>query len=226
MNEVLEWHDKLFTFLLKKRKKNQDLKFWLRQRKSTKNKRWEEGYWFRGGDQYISIGFSNVASGDVSIQSITFQVIFNEKGLPHSKIQILFKDNPDNQIQECYKEIIKRIGDFEQSSKFHFQRFYKTGNILDNLDDFVEKQFSIIREVIIEKGLEEVLLIPDKKFNWTLKNTLKMRETLEKLNILIVSLTWNSKDWKELSEDVSGHKWVQGGNIPHESWNFDLHLNE
>jgi len=39
---------------------------------------------------------------------------------------------------------------------------------------------------------------------------------------LLVNITWNSKDWKEPSEDKSNHKYVSGGNIPHESWNFDF----
>ena len=40
--------------------------------------------------------------------------------------------------------------------------------------------------------------------------------------IILVNITWNSKDWKEVSEDASGHAWVGGENIPHESWNFDF----
>jgi hypothetical protein len=42
------------------------------------------------------------------------------------------------------------------------------------------------------------------------------------MNIILANITWNSKNWKEPSEDVSGHQWVGGENIPHESWNFDL----
>lgn len=39
---------------------------------------------------------------------------------------------------------------------------------------------------------------------------------------ILVNITWNSKDWKEPSDDKSNHKYVSGGNIPHESWNFDF----
>ncbi|MDX2047592.1 MAG: AAA family ATPase [Chitinophagaceae bacterium] len=42
------------------------------------------------------------------------------------------------------------------------------------------------------------------------------------INYILVNITWNSKDWKQPSDDKSGHAWVSRGNIPHESWNFDF----
>jgi len=43
------------------------------------------------------------------------------------------------------------------------------------------------------------------------------------VKIIIANISWNSKDWKESSEDdSSGHAWVAKGNISHESWNFDF----
>lgn len=44
----------------------------------------------------------------------------------------------------------------------------------------------------------------------------------EPITFILANITWNSKDWKEVSEDASGHAWVGGDNIPHESWNFDF----
>lgn len=44
----------------------------------------------------------------------------------------------------------------------------------------------------------------------------------DKTNFLLVNVTWNSNDWQGPSEDKSGHKWVNKGNTPHESWNFDF----
>ena len=42
------------------------------------------------------------------------------------------------------------------------------------------------------------------------------------IKFIVANITWNSKDWKDASEDASGHAWVGGENIPHESWNFDF----
>ena len=55
----------------------------------------------------------------------------------------------------------------------------------------------------------------------TYLNPSKQKNT-EPINFILANITWNSKDWKEVSEDSSVHAWVGGENIPHESWNFDL----
>lgn len=43
---------------------------------------------------------------------------------------------------------------------------------------------------------------------------------LSGMNKLIVNISWNSKDWKEESQDKSNHEWVKNGGVPLESWNF------
>ena len=42
------------------------------------------------------------------------------------------------------------------------------------------------------------------------------------IKFLLVNITWNSKDWKEPTKDESKFGYVEKGNIPHESWNFDF----
>ena len=44
----------------------------------------------------------------------------------------------------------------------------------------------------------------------------------DEIECIIANITWNSNDWKETSSDDSGHRWVQEGGVPHESWNFDF----
>ena len=44
----------------------------------------------------------------------------------------------------------------------------------------------------------------------------------DEIECIIANITWNSNDWKETSSDDSGHRWVQEGGVPHESWNFDI----
>lgn len=39
---------------------------------------------------------------------------------------------------------------------------------------------------------------------------------------ILANITWNSKDWEDVSDDKSSHRWVVAGGTPHESWNFDL----
>ncbi|MBS1583028.1 MAG: AAA family ATPase [Bacteroidetes bacterium] len=42
------------------------------------------------------------------------------------------------------------------------------------------------------------------------------------LGLIMMNLTWNSNDWKRPSQDKSNHGYIQQGNTPMESWNFDL----
>jgi hypothetical protein len=39
---------------------------------------------------------------------------------------------------------------------------------------------------------------------------------------ILANITWNSRGWKDESDDISNHSWVKGGGTPHESWNFDF----
>ena len=42
------------------------------------------------------------------------------------------------------------------------------------------------------------------------------------LGIIMANITWNSNDWQSPSVDKSNHRWVNEGNTPMESWNFDF----
>jgi len=42
------------------------------------------------------------------------------------------------------------------------------------------------------------------------------------MRVIVANITWNSNDWKSETSDVSNHRYVNGGNVPHESWNFDF----
>jgi hypothetical protein len=68
-------------------------------------------------------------------------------------------------------------------------------------------------------------LITQNIFYLLLKNKADMEKFLTgqtESSIVLVNITWNSNDWKSPSDDASNHRWVKEGNIPHESWNFDL----
>jgi len=81
-----------------------------------------------------------------------------------------------------------------------------------------------------EKNINEGFLIeldrnnkcPHRKYiNQDFINDIYSNQT-NTIKFIVANITWNSKDWKEVSEDDSGHAWVGGENIPHESWNFDF----
>lgn len=81
-----------------------------------------------------------------------------------------------------------------------------------------------------EKNINEGFLIeldrnnkcPHRKYiNQDFINDIYSNQTTT-IKFIVANITWNSKEWKEVSEDASGHAWVGGENIPHESWNFDF----
>lgn len=55
MLDLVEVHEKLYLFLIEKRRKDPELRFTLR--KSNHANRLEEGYWFYGNEDYLAISF-------------------------------------------------------------------------------------------------------------------------------------------------------------------------
>lgn len=225
INYTTNLSNDILDFLIQKRTTTPNLKFWLRKRNT--NNRLDDGYWFNGNENYIHIGFSKLGAGNLSTQSIGFVVWFDGDNNPRSKIEIVFRDEKDQNTINCYNQIAVKIGGFNKTSDTSFYRDYKMANIYDALDEFLTVQKPILDSEITAFGLEEKMNIPNDVFDKSLKKILKKREEIKaknKLKLIIANITWNSKDWKDISEDASGHAWVGGdtGNIPHESWNFDL----
>ena len=69
------------------------------------------------------------------------------------------------------------------------------------------------------KGLIQSELLTAQNILWQMRDSIFGSDDIE---CIIANITWNSNDWKETSSDNSGHKWVQEGGVPHESWNFDF----
>ena len=220
---LINWHDEILLSLLDKREENPNLKFWLRQKNT--NNRLDEGYWFNGNDLYIHVGVTKLGAGNLSTQSIGFVLGIDDDNQTNSKIEITFRKEKDEQVLACYHQIIEKIGGFIKLNETQFYKPYESNEPLDNLNEFLAKDKPQIDKIIKDMGLESKIEIPDKKFERVLKNTLKKRNEIKSqssLKLIIANITWNSKDWKEISEDTSGHAWVGGDNIPHESWNFDF----
>ncbi|SEQ97200.1 AAA domain (dynein-related subfamily) [Hyunsoonleella jejuensis] len=222
LKNSLEWSNEILDYLVHKRLDKPNLKFWLRQRDT--NNRFGEGYWFQGTDDYIAVGFVNANAGNQSTRSVSFVVTFDENGLPNSKIEVIFKQEENERLISFYRKLVETLSGFEQKSDIHYEKQYSSNDLFQCLDEFLTRDKPIMDNLIVEMNLQSILEIPEKKFERTLKKTLKIQAELmatDKLSIILANITWNSKDWKEVSEDMSGHAWVGGDNIPHESWNFD-----
>ncbi|WP_415374225.1 AAA family ATPase [Patiriisocius sp. Uisw_017] len=209
-------------YLIQKRLTKPKLKFWLRQQ--NRNNRLDDGYWFQGTEEYIAVGFSNRTAGNLSTRSISFIFQINDEGETKCRLEIIFKKEKDDQVIACYNNIVRTIGGFKKVKETHFYKNYTSNEPLECLEEFLTNQKPQIESIIKEMNLRDELEIPVAKFERVLKNTLSKKSKVKSassLKIIIANITWNSKDWKEVSEDMSGHAWVGGDNIPHESWNFD-----
>lgn len=219
---VKEFGNVLLEHLLRINKNERKVKFWLRRRNT--NERLDNGFWFNGTDKYIHIGVTKLGSGNLSTQSIGFVILDIDSNNVRCGIEILFKGEKRNNLIKCYHRIIEEVGGFEMIKDNQYFKAY-SGDIWINLDDFFLVQYPKIIKVINECGLSDELEIEDEDFKKSLHKILQKQNELaskDKPKFLIANITWNSKDWKEISEDASGHAWVGGDNIPHESWNFDL----
>ena len=217
-----DWNKEIFDFLSQKLKTKNSYKFWLRRRNT--NERLDNGFWFNGTDKYIHIGISKVGSGNLSTQSIGFLIHdINTENITCG-IEILFRGEKRQNHIDCYSKIADELGGFNKPRSDQFFKAY-SGDIWTSLDDFFLVQYPRIMKIINECGLSNELEIEEEDFEKSLNKVLQKQKELEskdKPKFLIANITWNSKDWKEVSEDASGHAWVGGANIPHESWNFDL----
>jgi hypothetical protein len=222
-NNITIWSDKILQTLLEYRTKEPNLKFWLRQR--NKGNRLDEGYWFNGNEDYIHVGFSKLGAGNLSTQSIGFVLAFGNSEQIKSKIEITYRGEKNEKVIACYKGIIAELDGFIKMNDTQYYKLYDSSNPLNNLEEFLTVQKPQLDKIINDFGLKENFEISDDDFERSLTKILKKRDNIKsKLNInfIIANITWNSNDWKEVSQDISGHAWVGGENIPSESWNFDF----
>ena len=218
----MELQNKILAFLISKKKYLGKFRFWLRRRNT--NERLDNGYWFNGTDKYIHIGITKVGSGNLSTQSIGFVIHNIDTENISCGIEILFRGEKRQNFIECYAKIAQQLGGFSNTKVDQFYKPY-SGDIWSSIDDFFLVQYPKIMKVINECGLSNELEIDDEDFEKSLSKILQKQKELESkdnIKFLLANITWNSKDWKDVSEDASGHAWVGGANIPHESWNFDL----
>lgn len=223
LKNIIDWSNDLLDILIQKRSTDPTLKFWIRQR--NKNNRLDDGYWFTGNENYIYVGITKLGAGNHSTKSIGFVLQLDSDGKVKCKIEVGFKKEKNEQVVACYKRIIKELGGFVELNEKQFYKPYTADDPLHNLEKFLTKDRPKIDEIIKSMGLDSKINISNEEFEKSLNNVVDKRNEIQSktnLKIIIANITWNSKDWKEESEDASAHAWVGGENIPNESWNFDL----
>ncbi len=229
----MTFHQTIIEQLLIYRETHPSFNFLTRQR-SGAGKRFESGHWFQGNEKYAFVGLINASGGINKTRSVG--LLFKPKELGFEcTLQVRYSGENRDELVRCYKKLISQIGGFSEKDSERFDKSLgRVSNNFTELFDFLDKNYESIIS-IFKNGRCEDVLVSDQKFKNLLSNIEEQRGNLNtnkkliqenttqaQVNFIVANITWNSKDWKEVSEDMSGHAWVEGDNIPHESWNFDF----
>ncbi len=216
----MTFHDSILTNLLKYKEQNPDFIFIPRQR-NTKD-RLKDGYWFQGNSGYAFVGLFN-RTGGVNMTRSLGLVFWPVENYLECHLELVHKGEKDAQVLKIYETIKTKIGGFEQKEPEKFTIYIgDTSDGFKTIFNFLDKYYKTIIDIVEKEGRTD-LLLNENRFDQFLENIKVQRQKLIELadiNKLIVNITWNSKDWKEESDDQSNHRYVKDGNVPGESWNF------
>lgn len=172
--QIIWWSDKILLHLLElKKDKYPELTFWLRRNSSD---RLRKGYWFQGSF-YISIGL--VQSNDTKAKLKEVALVFNfDNEEPTAYMELSFRSEEDENIINCYQEIIKKISGFNQrGNQVSYHKFFKEKDPIKILDSFFENDWKIFLDSFKKHKLLKELLISEDKFEKSLNRTLEIRRT-------------------------------------------------
>ena len=182
-HKLLKRSDDILKYLYTKYSKDNDFRFWLRQKDSTrsKEKRLSNGQWFQGSD-YIYVGFSGITDQRNKTQSIGFVVVFDVLGKEEFYLEIVFPNETRSLFLDCYNEIYSALMEnfggisSQPDNKYRFNLFEEDWK--SALDLFLNNYKPVIDSVISSHSLSKDFEIPVSKFKRTLVNVLKIREDL------------------------------------------------
>ncbi len=217
------FHQIVLKHLLAYRENNPDFIFIPRQ--ANRNNRFEQGYCFQGTEGYAFVGLINKSGGINKTRSVGLVFYPVDKGI-ECHFEIVHKGESDEDLIRFYdtlKEEFNHGKDSYENQKFisHIGTVYPDD--ATELFEFLDIVYPKVIRVAQESGIKG-LFISESKFEKLINKIEeydKSDSTAQKLpQLILVNLTWNSKDWKEPTVDDSNHRYVQEGNVPGESWNF------
>jgi 5-methylcytosine-specific restriction protein B len=214
----MTFHEEILSQLLLYKESRPDFRFIPRQR-NTKGKM-DEGYWFQGNEGYAFIGLVD-RSGGVNMTRSVGLVFWPAENHLEFSIEIVHKGEDDKDILSLYEKLKTEIVGLTEKNP---EKFYKyigdTSNGFNKVFNFLDEYYPKIVSVFANSSFPE-LIIDENKFQNLLSKINSYRKNIANhVNKLLINITWNSKDWKEESEDDSNHRWVKEGGTPGESLNF------
>lgn len=214
----MTFHEKIFTELIKYKETHPEFRFISRQ--INRNGRLEDGYWFQGNDDYAFVGLVDRSGGSNMTRSVGL-VFWPVEDYLEFSIEIVHKGEKDDYILSLYDKLKEILKDFiQKDSEKHYKYLGDTSNGFNEVFKFLDENYLKIIDVF-KKSSRSDLIIDEIKFNQLISKINSYRKNSNDIiNKLLINITWNSKDWKDVSEDKSNHRWVKEGGTPGESLNF------
>lgn len=219
MSNIL--HDKVFDFCESYRASHTDFFYWLRERNT--NGKLDAGIWFQGNENYAFVGLYDANGGPKRTRSIGLLFTLNGDKVQCS-FEVAYPEQEEQKKVRFYEQAVQLVGGKLDKARKRYEKMLSTTDGFAAATTFLDTIKPQIDNLVHQNNLQEIFITPD-KFNQQLKTIQQLRTSskpVEPINYILVNISWNSNDWKGISKDKSGHKWVSKGNIPHESWNFDF----
>jgi len=214
----MTFHEEILKQLLLYKETHPEFRFIPRQR-NTKGKL-EDGYWFQGSEGYAFVGLVDRSGGVNMTRSVGLVFWPSDDHLEFS-IEIVYKGEEDSEILELYENLKNEIEELIERSPEKFNKYLgDTSNGFNEVFNFLDEYYPKIVSVFSNSNHPELIIDENKFKNLLSKINSYRKDFTNNVNKLLINLTWNSKDWKDVSEDDSNHRWVKEGGTPGESLNF------
>src|ERR1043165_1461089 len=214
-------HEKVFEFCETYRAMHPNFIYWLRERNKE---RLENGIWFQGKESYAFVGFYDRGGGSNMTRSVGLVFGLNGDKVTCS-FENVFNEEKDKKILSFYDQLRELVGGLTQEHKTKYVKVLPGDDGLVAAKQFLDSVKPQLDQLVVTNKLDNLFISQD-DFDKKLKTVLRYRSNIvpseSSITYLVVNITWNSYGWQGPSEDKSGHKWVNRGNTPHESWNFDF----
>lgn len=214
----MTFHEKILSELLVYKESHPNFRFIPRQRNSKG--RMEDGFWFQGSEVYAFVGLIDRSGGANMTRSVGLVFWPSGDHLEFS-IEIVYKGEEDSDILELYENLKNEIEDLIERNPEKFNKYIgDTSNGFNEVFNFLDEFYPKIVSIFGNSNHPELIIDEEKFQNLLFKINSYRKDITNIVNKLLINITWNSKDWKEESEDDSNHRWVKEGGTPGESLNF------
>jgi AAA15 family ATPase/GTPase len=180
MNDIIEIHEEVLTYLLGVREYQPDLRFSLRR--TNREGRLEDGYWFYGNEYYVAISFWSGNDWKNRTPNIIFVIL--ENGQTYLEVNV-----SDSPVKREFAERFMVPGLNLYSDGKRYRKSYSWGaDYMSSLMDFVgDEKPSIDKLLVINKdffesrGLDDKIgFIPEVEFERALEKTLSFRDKVSR----------------------------------------------